>query len=296
MRIALVTSREFPHPSWRDDDTPVLAAELTGRGATVEVLTWDGDDHGGWAAYDAVVLQSPWSMWLRLADFTAWLHAREADGTRLLNPPDVVTLGSDKRYLARLAAAGVPVVPTVTSPTRDQLHDLFTRTDPSRPTLVVKPIASGGALNTGEYTEAELPQLLDHLRRLDEALVQPYQVALDTHRELGVVVLDGTVSHAVTKAPLLRPGRPITEPHPDPQPFRGLTAQHDRVIHQTYAALRRLLVNEPLAIRLDFVLDPASPTGLLLLEAEMVAPVKFLPLFPAQCANVAEAILARAAA
>jgi hypothetical protein len=310
MRIALVTSRAFPHPSWRDHDTPVLAAELTARGATVEVLTWEDDltstgpgaarppvtSSAGWAAHDAVVLQSPWSMWQRPADFAAWLHAREADGTRLFNTPDVVALGSDKRYLPRLAAAGVPIVPTAVSPGRDQLQDLFTRTDPARPTLVVKPIASGGALGIREFSAAELPALIDRVRELGEALVQPYQVALDTHRELGVVVLDGTVSHAVTKAPLLRPGQPVTEPHPDPQPFLGLTAQHDRVIRQTYAAIRKLLINEPLSIRLDFVLDPASPSGLLLLEAEMVAPVKFLPLFPAQCANIAEAILARAAA
>ncbi len=298
MRTALVTSRAFPHPGWRDVDTPVLAAELTGRGAEVDVVTWDGGERVAWHAYDAVVLQSPWSMWTALTAFAEWLRAREDDGTRLLNPPDAVVLGSDKRYLPRLAAAGVPVVPTtlVEEPDPGQLLALFPPPEAPRPTLVVKPVASGGALGAREFTVGELPALVERIRELGTAIVQPYQPAIDAHRELGVVTLDGSISHAVTKASLLRPGQPVVEPHPDPQPYAGLTAQQERVVHQTYAALRKMLINEPLSVRLDFVVDPASPSGLLLLEAEMVAPVKFLPFFPAQCANLAEAIIARAAA
>jgi hypothetical protein len=45
----------------------------------------------------------------------------------------------------------------------------------------------------------------------------------------------------------------------------------------------------PLSVRLDFIIDPAAPDGLWLLEAEMVAPVKF----PGQCRRYAEAIAAR---
>jgi hypothetical protein len=298
MRIALVTSRAFPQPHWHDDDLAVLAAELTSRGATVRTVTWDGGDPVGWTSYDAVMLQSPWSMWTRPHEFARWLKARENDGTRLLNPADTVRLGSDKRYLAQLAAAGVPVVPStvIEEPDPAQLRELFPAPDSPRPTLVAKPIASGGALGAREFTRAELPGLLAHLHELGPAIVQPYVTAIDAHRELGVVTLDGSISHAITKAPLLRPGEPIRELHPDPQPYPGLTAQHDRVIHQTYSALRALLINEPLSVRLDYVIDPASPSGLLLLEAELVAPVKFLPLFPAECANLAEAILARAAA
>lgn len=298
MRTALVTSRAFPRPEWRDLDTPVLAAELTGRGAEVDVVTWDGAGRVAWSSYDAVVLQSPWSMWTSLAEFAAWLRAREDDGTRLLNPPDAVVLGSDKRYLPRLAAAGVPVVPTalIEEPDPEQLLALFPPPEAPRPTLVVKPVAAGGALGAREFTVGEMPALMRRLRELGTAIVQPYQPAIDAHRELGVVTLDGIISHAVTKASLLRPGRPVGEPHPDPQPYSGLTAQQERVVHQSYAAVRKLLINEPLSLRLDFVVDPASPSGLLLLEVEMVAPVKFFPHFPAECANLAEAIIARAAA
>lgn len=296
MRIALVTSREFPSPHWRDHDTPVLAAELTSRGADVTVLSWDDPAAAGWPGFAAVVLQSPWSMWRSLPAFQQWLFAREDDGTRLLNPPDTVVLGWDKGYLPRLAAAGVPTVPTtlVDRPDPALLTGLFPAGP--RPTLVVKPLSSGGALGAREFTADRMAELLAHVAELGHAVVQPYVPAIDAHRELGVVTLDGLVSHAVTKAPLLNPDLPVREPHPDPQPYPGLTAQQERVVRATYAALRALLVNEPLSVRLDFVIDPASPSGLLLLEAELVAPVRFLPLFPSACANLAEAILARAAA
>ncbi|MFI5935911.1 RimK family alpha-L-glutamate ligase [Actinoplanes sp. NPDC051494] len=298
VRVALVSSRAFPMPHWHDYDLPLLAAELAGRGATVEVVEWDGDTPVAWASYQAVVLQSPWSMWTDLTGFARWLRAREDDGTRLLNPVDTVLLGSDKRYLLRLGDQGVPIVPTTLVEESDAayLKGLFPDLAGPRPTLVAKPIAAGGALGAREFTAAELPELIAHLRAAGPSIVQPYIAAIDIHRELGVVMVDGSISHAVTKAPLLVPGQPVRELHPDPQPYPGLTAQEGRVIHQTYAALRAMLTNEPLSVRLDFVVDPASPSGLLLLEAEMVAPVKFFPLFPAECANLAEAILARAAA
>ncbi|GGQ68292.1 ATP-grasp domain-containing protein [Couchioplanes azureus] len=296
MRIALVTSHRFPEPHWRDEDTPLVARELRERGATCDVVTWDGAERVEWAGYGAVVLQSPWSMWTRLPAFDEWLWDRELDGTRLLNPLDAIALGANKRYLSQLGAAGVPIVPStlVEEPDAATLRAVFAAADASRPTVVAKPIASGGTLGAREFTMDELSALVAYLRELGPALVQPYVTAIDAHRELGVVTLDGTISHAVTKAAILRPGDSPRAFHPDPQPYPGLTAQQERVIRHAYAELRKLLVNEPLSVRLDFIIDPASPSGLLLLEVEMVAPVKFLPLFPEQCANYAEAILARA--
>ena len=298
MRIALVTSDGFPDPRWRDEHTPHVARELSHHGATADVVTWDGGRRVEWAGYDAVVLQSPWSMWTRLPQFDEWLWSRELDGTRLLNPIDAVALGSNKRYLLHLAAAGTPIVPTTLvegEADPEVLRTLFPPSDGRRPTVVAKPIAGGGTLGAREFRLDQLGGLAEHVRRLGVAVVQPYVPAIDTHRELGVLMLDGSISHAVTKAAILRPGE-ADRAHPDPRPYPGFTAQQERVIRQTYGELRRLLAGEPLSVRLDFIVDPASPSGLLLLEAEMVAPVKFFPLFPEQCGNYAEAILARAAA
>ena len=55
-----------------------------------------------------MVLRSPWDYAPRRDEFVAW--ARPVP--RLANPADVVRWNTDKRYLAELAAAGVPVVPT----------------------------------------------------------------------------------------------------------------------------------------------------------------------------------------
>jgi hypothetical protein len=261
----------------------------------VDVTTWDGGVPTDWAGYDSVVLQSPWSMWQRLAAFDSWLRARRADGTRLLNPADTVALGSTKRYLPVLAAAGVPVVPTLITehPSAGQLRAAFPPVGSVRRTVVAKPLAAGGSLGAREFTIDELPQLAAYVEQLGTAVVQPYVQAIDTHRELGVLTLDGRVSHAITKAAILRPGDATRAFHPDPRPYRSRTQQQQRVITQTYAALRGLLAEEPLSVRLDFIIDPGTPSGLLLLEIEMVAPVKFFAHFPAECAAYAEAILAR---
>jgi hypothetical protein len=37
-------------------------------------------------------------------------------------------------------------------------------------------------------------------------MVQPYQAAVDTQGEAGLIFLGGTFSHAIAKSPLLRPG------------------------------------------------------------------------------------------
>ena len=44
------------------------------------------------------------------------------------------------------------------------------------------------------------------------------------------------------------------------------------------------------SVRLDFLIDPATEPGLLLLEIEAVAPVKFLPLVPGRAPDFARAI------
>lgn len=52
----------------------------------------------------------------------------------------------------------------------------------------------------------------------------------------------------------------------------------------------------PLSVRLDFLIDPATDPGLLLLEVEAVAPVRFFPLHRDRLAPFVQAILAFAAA
>jgi hypothetical protein len=75
---------------------------------TAEPAVWD-DPSVDWSAYDLVVLRSAWDY----CGPPGRLRRLGGRRPRLLNPADVVAWNTDKRYLAALAAAGVPAVPTV---------------------------------------------------------------------------------------------------------------------------------------------------------------------------------------
>ncbi len=96
-----------PLPDGRPDDR-LLAAELARGGAAASFPVWD-DPAVDWDGFDLVVIRSAWDYAPRRDEFIAWAEAR---GDRLRNPPEVVRWNSDKRYLAELAAAGLPVAPT----------------------------------------------------------------------------------------------------------------------------------------------------------------------------------------
>jgi hypothetical protein len=310
-RIALVTSQKFPRDYWTDRDTPMVAQALKELGVHAETVAWD-DSHIVWDRHDVIVLQSPWSMWEQLGAFDTWLQARVSEGATLLNPAGVLTAGFDKRYLGRLAAAGLPVVPTRfiehtsrwrPNELRDDLMSVSPALSEQRRTIVVKPVSSGGSLGIGEFAIHEVDAASQHVLRMHRAgmsaIVQPYVAAIDAHRELGVITLGGQISHAITKRAILRPGDQYRAFHPDAQPYFGLTDAQREIVLATYRSFLSILPKdspEPLSVRLDFVLDPESGTGLLLLEIESVAPVRFFSLFPDESVSYATEIVARARA
>src|SRR5690349_2876913 len=106
-RIALVTAAAARD---QDEDLPPLVAALRELGIEPAVVDWD-DAGLDWARFDVAVLRSTWDYSMRAAEFLAWA-ARVSERTRLLNPPEIVRWNTDKHYLATLAAAGVPIVPS----------------------------------------------------------------------------------------------------------------------------------------------------------------------------------------
>jgi hypothetical protein len=93
-------------PDLYTDDHP-LRDDLRAAGIEVDVLTWD-DPRADWAAYDLVVIRSPWDYPARRDEFVAWASRVP----RLLNPADIIAWNTDKHYLRELAAVGIPVTPT----------------------------------------------------------------------------------------------------------------------------------------------------------------------------------------
>lgn len=108
MQIAFLTCDKF---SELYEDDHLAVRELSARGHVVSPVVWTAphrlDD------FDVVVMRSPWDWFHRRAEFRAFLEALGHSRARVVNAAAVMRVFADKRYLARLAAEGVDVVPTV---------------------------------------------------------------------------------------------------------------------------------------------------------------------------------------
>lgn len=281
--IALVTCAEIPD---LEPDDQLLVAPLRALGAEPAVVVWD-DPAVDWAAYDLAVLRSPWDYAPRRDEFTAWASRVPS----LVNAAAVVAWNTDKRYLATLAAAGVPIVPTT-------WIDEPGWTPPERGEWVIKPAISSGSRDTGRYdmaTRADRDHAQEHLRRLTDAgrvaMAQPYLGAVDTHGETALIFFDGVFSHAIRKGPMLDgPDRGmaslykpevITPRAPSPE---ELTAAA-RVLEAIPADLPA-----PAYARVDLI--PGPDGAPLLVELELTEPSLFLGHAPGAAERFAAVLIA----
>ncbi|GLY02021.1 hypothetical protein [Actinoplanes sp. NBRC 101535] len=286
-RVALVTCATFP--DLYADDLPLRDA-LLASGVLVDALRWD-DDGADWAAYDLVVVRSPWDYVARRDAFVAW--ARSVP--RLANPADVIAWNTDKRYLGELAEAGVPIIPTTFAGPGD------TWTPPAEGEWVVKPTISAGSQDTGRYV---LPEQAGparaHVDRLiaagRTAMIQPYMAAVDTAGETAVLCVPDvtgalTFSHGVRKGAMLTEtgggaievGSEVITPR---EPSSAELALARRVLEAVPGDAKRLLY-----ARVDLIPGPdGSP---LLIELELTEPSLFLRTAPGSAERLAAAILAR---
>ncbi|HKV90139.1 MAG TPA: hypothetical protein VJQ43_02965, partial [Thermoplasmata archaeon] len=135
------------------DDAPaedlVLATALRRRGLAVAHPRWS-DPRVDWRAFRLAVVRSTWDYHLRRPEFLRWI-SRTARSVELWNPPRTLRWNTDKRYLNDLAAAGVPVPPTIrlTGGRPVDVERIFRRF-PGR-SIVVKPEVSGGGFATSRF-------------------------------------------------------------------------------------------------------------------------------------------------
>ncbi|MFG2709881.1 RimK family alpha-L-glutamate ligase [Streptomyces goshikiensis] len=256
----------------RDAELPVLIAALRERGVDAAAADWD-DAGFDWAAQDAVVIRSTWDYTERLPEFLAWA-SRVAGVTALHSPAEVVRWNSDKTYLAELAAAGVPTVPTrfIAPGAPVELTE--------GGEIVVKPSVSAGARNSARYTPAQRGAAEAHVRMLHEggatAMVQPYlERIVDGERAL--VFLGGEFSHAMRKGPVLTDTGRVDNtrvPHPDLVGHVPDAAEL-AVARAALTALATARAAGPLLYaRVDLALDAAgSPV---VMELELIEPNLFL--------------------
>lgn len=286
-RVALVTCADLPD---LEPDDRLLIEPLARRGIAARPETWDDADVD-WAVYDLVLLRSPWDYARRRDEFVAW-----ASGVpRLANPAAVVACNTDKRYLARLAEAGVAVVPT------EWLEPGCDWRPAEHGVVVVKPAVSAGSYETGRYDLANPGQrrlAVAHADRLRAAgqvvMVQPYLAAVDSAGETALLYFGGRYSHAIRKGAMLdgpydeltglyREER-IDRREPSPQELQAA----DRALA---AAGKVLGAANLLYARVDLI--PSADGTPTLVELELTEPSLFLGHGPGAADRFADAIAAR---
>lgn len=201
-RIAFVTYAGLPGLS---NDDRLAAAELTRLGAAVDAVVWD-DSAVRWGSYDRVVIRSCWDYHLRPAAFLNWLARLEADRVSLWNPAPVVRANVDKGYLVDLAAAGVPVVPTVRLERGEKADLPGLLAERGWDEAVVKPAVSASAFRTRRVQREDADTAaaqadLEEMLAASGALIQRFLPEIQTRGEWSFLFLGGEYSHAVLKRP-----------------------------------------------------------------------------------------------
>lgn len=288
MNVCFATCADLPD-GFADDHA---AAALLG--ARYEV--WNDPDVD-WGRYDRVVVRSTWDYTLRVDEYVEW--AARVGPERLRNQPALLEWNSDKTYLADLAGAGIPTVPTT-----------FVLPGDASPVLagevVVKPAVSAGGRDTGRFG----PDHHDHARALLDvilasgrtAMVQPYLEAVDTLGETAVVVLGGAVSHVLHKKAVLRPDEvaPVDPSRGDFAPAEVMF-DDDLVTAGHADAAQRALADEvvfelhrrfgpSLYLRVDLV--PGLDGTPVVMEIEAVEPCLYLDTTPGAAERFAAAVRA----
>ncbi|WP_178359160.1 hypothetical protein [Mycolicibacterium hippocampi] len=175
-----------------DGDDAGLVQALRGRGLHARWLSWDDP---ATLDSDLVILRATWDYIDRLDEFLEW--ARRVP--RLLNAPSVIAWNTDKRYLADLAAAGLPTVPSSFFAPGERVRIPAGE-------VVVKPAVGAGSVGALRFSNAT--QAAAHAASLQAGgqtvLVQPYDPRV-ADGETALVFLSGRPSHAFTKGPILPP-------------------------------------------------------------------------------------------
>jgi hypothetical protein len=232
-------------------------------------------------------VRSTWDYTFMPARFEQWTRAV---GARLLNPPDAVAWSADKRYLLDLAAAGVRTVAT-----EHLAPGAPFAPPPGR--FVVKPSVAAGARGAAVYDEARHDAARAHVAALHaegrEVLLQPYLDAVDgAEAETALVFLDGALSHAMRKGPLLTlDGGPVDLLFQTEQMSRAEAEPDVVALGRRAHELVERRFGRPLYARVDVLRDGAGEPAVL--ELELIEPSLFLDYAPGSAQALARAIVAR---
>jgi glutathione synthase/RimK-type ligase-like ATP-grasp enzyme len=288
MKIALVTA--VAARGTDPDEQPVVDA-LSEAGFGVDVQSWD-DQTVRWSDYDLAIIRSTYDYMDHLEKFFAWLGAVSAM-TTLVNPFAAVKWSLDKHYFNDLAAAGVPVVPSLFVEPGDSLEHALYAYD----RFVVKPCVGCGSRGVSSYDANTYPEHRDaartHMRSLLDAgssvMVQPMISSVPIRGEMPMVFFGGEFSHGASKRVSIPAGGDLISglfAPEDNRPTQPTTHEID-VATQAMAAVP-IEVGALLYGRVDLVwADDGEP---LVLEVELAEPSLFFPQSPHSVVNLVSAV------
>jgi glutathione synthase/RimK-type ligase-like ATP-grasp enzyme len=199
VRVAFLTAEPWKD-LWEDDRRAV--APLAQRGLEVVPVCWDRTTRDELERFEAVVMRSPWDWFTRRPEFRVFLRSLHSVRTRVLNSPAVLEDYADKRYLPRLEALGVPVVPTVVLTPGELGTVPAVLRERGWPQGVLKPAFTAGAFDAHRVTEhdVDLATRMPVLPSDERWLVQPFMPGIVDDGEWSLIFFGGRFSHAVKKA------------------------------------------------------------------------------------------------
>lgn len=285
--LAIATCSTSPHAE--PSDRPLLAA-LSRLNIPAARIPWN-DPTADWSRFRATIVRSTWDWHLAPAAFAAWID-RAASQTMLINSPETLRWGLDKRYLFDLAKAGIPTVPSVLIKPADRAHIPDLARARNWPQFVVKPTLSATAWRTS-ITLAGDPPHAWRFANADfggDALLQPFLPSIATVGELSIIAIAGRITHSVLKCPAPHDWRVQSD-------FGGTASLVDPPVEACRIAEACLaaLPAPALYARIDLIQDD-SPAGVpapwLVMEVEVVEPELFFNLAPAAADALAGAVAA----
>jgi len=275
-KIAVVTCVELPEP---DPDQEPLLDGLRGAGMQPKMLAWD-DPNANPGDFDLCIMRSCWNYYINPAGFLAFVD-RAATASQLVNPIDVVHWNLHKRYLKKLQAADVPIIPTVWLDDREPGDLSETMRTEGWDDVVIKPSVSAASYRTERFKKDRVKKgqrFLEELLADGDTLIQKYMSGFDEEKAL--VWIDGEWTHAVGKSPRFAgEDEEVSDALPMSDEERTLAAK----------ALGCVDVDcDLLYARVDVIRD--SEGKLLVSEIELVEPSLFFVQSPASLVRFVDAI------
>jgi glutathione synthase/RimK-type ligase-like ATP-grasp enzyme len=275
--LLLVPDSGFPERwDWAFD---VEAAAL--RAAGIETTGRPWTNPGDVRDADVVIPLVAWGYQFDQPRWVRLLDDLQRSAKCVLNPLSVLRWNSDKAYLAELAEAGVPAIPTL----RFERFDT-SALDGARSAfggdIVIKPPVSAAAYDT--YRLAPGDPVPDAVAGR-EMLAQPFLRSIQDEGEYSLLFFGGRFSHSLVKRP--KTGDYRVQPHLGGR--EALCDPPDGGLELAQAALAAAPASCAYA-RIDLIRD--NEGALRIIELELIEPALWLDLAPGAPTAFASAVRA----